>query len=55
MTPRSERILRQKRDRARDRRQQSKLPLDRADEVIGALTHGLLRAGPPATPPRAPA
>jgi hypothetical protein len=40
------RSLRKKRDRALDRRQQSKLPLDRADElIVGDGTCGPRRAG----------
>jgi hypothetical protein len=42
----SGRSLRKKRDRALNRRQQSKLPLDRADElIIGDGTCGPRRAG----------
>ncbi|HEY7375383.1 MAG TPA: hypothetical protein VIF57_24710 [Polyangia bacterium] len=42
----SGRSLRKKRDRALDRRQQSKLPLDRADElIVGDGTCGPRRAG----------
>jgi hypothetical protein len=42
----SGRNLRKKRERALDRRQQSKLPLDRADELIlGDGTCGPRRAG----------
>ena len=42
----SGRSLRKKQDRARDRRQHSKLPLDRADElIIGDGTCGPRRSG----------
>ena len=42
----SERSLRKKRDRARDRRQHSRLPLDRADElIVGDGTCGPRRSG----------
>jgi hypothetical protein len=44
--PTSERTLRKKRDRALDRRQQSRLPLDRADElIVGDGTCGPRRSG----------
>jgi hypothetical protein len=44
--PTSERNLRKKRDRALDRRQQSRLPLDRADELIlGDGSYGPRRSG----------
>jgi len=40
------RNLRKKRDRARDRRQHSRLPLDRADElIVGDGTCGPRRSG----------
>ena len=42
----SGRTFRKKQDRARDRRQHSKLPLDRADElIIGDGTCGPRRSG----------
>jgi hypothetical protein len=42
----SGRTLRKKRERALDRRQQSKLPLDRADElIVGDGTCGPRRSG----------
>jgi hypothetical protein len=42
----SGRTLRKKRDRALDRRQHSKLPLDRADElIVGDGTCGPRRSG----------
>jgi len=42
----SGRTLRKKRDRALDRRQQSRLPLDRADElIVGDGTCGPRRSG----------
>jgi len=44
--PTSGRSLRKKRDRALDRRQQSRLPLDRADElIVGDGTCGPRRSG----------